>query len=235
MNCQTLHEKLGQLKSVRNQIEQEINTVIQTGDFTNLENLKTQSEILVAEIQEGIHNNPEYQQQQYEKEQQMETLKTKITESMIREWSCDTCETTIIDPLSIDWSQTESTPESITLNPETITMPYNPEKPFIPDLSSFHGKTYTELLTHIQKTYGKTHYLPGLELNDYYTHNPDKIPKKLKDGKYYILPGSSIGDSDGDTRIAYGRWDGSEWRWSWRGNWVGDRFDALDEVVLFER
>jgi MoxR-like ATPase len=163
----------------------------------------------------------------------METMKNQITESMKREWSWDTCDTSIVDPLSIDWSQEKSPAKSITLNPETILMPYNIEKPFIPDLTEFNGKTYTELLTHIQKTYGKTHYLPGLELNEYFTSNPDKIPENLKDGKYYILPGSSIGDSDGGACIAGGYWSGSEWCWS--GSEVGGRFVSSERFVLFER
>jgi hypothetical protein len=158
----------------------------------------------------------------------------RITNSMIREWSSfDTCETTVIDPLSIDWSKKETTPKSITLNPETIMMPYDPGKPFIPDLSAFHGKTYTELMTHIQKKYGKTHYLPGLELNDYYTSNLDKIPAELKDGKYYLLPGSSVGNSGGDACVALGIWYDSQWRWI--GFRVGSSFDSDERVVLFER
>ena len=162
----------------------------------------------------------------------METMKNQIAESMKREWPWDTCDTSIVDPLSIDWSQEKSPAKSITLNPETILMPYNIEKPFIPDLTEFNDKTYTELLTHIQKTYGKTHYLPGLELNEYFTSNPDKIPENLKDGKYYILPGSSIGNSDGVTCIAFGNWYGSRWRWY---GGVGDRFGSSGRVVLFER
>lgn len=165
---------------------------------------------------------------------EMETLKNQITQSMKCEWPWwDSCDTTIVDPLSIDWSQTEFLARSITLNPETILMPYNPEKPYIPDLSTFHGKTFTEVLTYVQKIYGKTHYLPGLELNEYYTNNPDKIPENLKGSKLYILPGSSIGDSGGDTCFASGEWNGS--KWDWVGFRVGNKFDANVEVVLFER
>lgn len=164
----------------------------------------------------------------------METMKNKITTSMKREWSSfDTCDTSIVDPLTIDWSQEKSPAKSITLNPETILMPYNIEKLFIPDLTDFHGKTYTELLTHIQKTYGKTHYLPGLELNEYFTSSPDKIPKNLKDGTYFILPGSSIGSSDGSACVADGYWNGS--RCYWDGRKVGGKFDLDEQVVLFER
>jgi hypothetical protein len=168
-------------------------------------------------------------------EGKIKILKIKqITNSVKREWSWNTCKTTAVDPLTIDWSNKIAPLKSITLNSETVTLPYDPRKPFIPDLSAFHGKTYTELLIHVQEKYGKTHYLPGFELNDYYTNNPNKIPIYLKNSDlYFLLPGSSVGFSYGDACVAFGNWTGLQLIWG--GYPVVGSFNSTEKVVLFER
>lgn len=162
-----------------------------------------------------------------------------VTESNIRFFNRDFAEyVKFTNPTTVNWNELIKTSQeqkavknSFTLNQETLNLNFENMTPFIPDTSKYIGKPHGEVFAEIIKQYGKTHYIPGFEYQQWCRENPEKIPPILKEKDsngnyvYYYTPGTVIGRSDGRVIVPSGYWLGDEWSRfnAWvEYDWLGD-------------
>jgi len=102
-------------------------------------------------------------------------------------------------------------------------------KVFIPDLSHMEGKKLWEVGEYVQKTYGKTHIIPGIEFWEYLQNNSQIIENK-KDYIWYYLFGSSLCDSRGSWSVPSSRW--SSGRFYRDASWLEGGWYSCYRVLL---
>ncbi|MEK9151058.1 MAG: hypothetical protein AAB547_00310 [Patescibacteria group bacterium] len=121
-----------------------------------------------------------------------------------------------------------------TLNPDTQTLDFEKAKVFIPDLSSFVGKSRHEVMQHIVDTYGATHHIPGIEYWKWAVENFNQAKQAIKDdGHWYFCPGSLLRDKDGHWYVSYVYRAGS--RFARTAYWFLDGWGLCERVVLLEK
>ncbi len=97
---------------------------------------------------------------------------------------------------------------SYTINLESIGVNYLKKEIIIKildvkDLGHFNGRSRSELVKYVVKTYGEKYYIPGLEYENYLVENPDMIPEEIKDGNRYNFIGSFVRGVDGECGIPF--------------------------------
>ncbi len=164
-----------------------------------------------------------------ESPQDIESINTKYT-NFLKEtykiWSIDdntinqaNITPEIINPSNIDYEARKNDTDptkfgEYTVNPETQNIDFKNAKLFtLPEeeQKELEGKTLSEVAEYIKTTYGNRYHIPGIEFWKYILENPDKAPNELKDGKYHFFFGSLVRASDGDWRVPYANWHGSQW------------------------
>lgn len=145
-----------------------------------------------------------------------------------------------IDPTSQDYKDLAGDTNqaefgAYTLNPEMQGLDFESARTFVPDLTAFNGKPLHEVVKHVMDTYGDKYYVPGIEYWKWLIENPGKNPpgSNIKDGNYYLFPGSVLRDGDGYWRVPYAAWDGAKWHRS--ASWLTRYWNSLSRVVLLEK
>lgn len=119
---------------------------------------------------------------------------------------------------------------SYTINPKNPT-DFSKYKVFIPDLSHMEGKKRFEVGEYLQKTYGETHIIPGIEFWQHLYEHPEMIENK-ENWKWYYLFGSSLCVSDGHWLVPCLDWFGG--KFSRVADWLNYDWDGDERVVLLE-
>jgi hypothetical protein len=121
------------------------------------------------------------------------------------------------------------------LNLESLTKEELEAKTTFADIpQSFNGKPLHEVFDYVLKTYGNTHYIPGIEYWKLLSENPDKTPEKLKNTSEYVyFPGSALRHSSGLWSVPSGHWYSA--KLCRNGGWLGGAWDAADRVALLEK
>ena len=122
---------------------------------------------------------------------------------------------------------------NFTINAESFEKKEPKAKILNEELKEFVGKSKSEVMEYVVKTYGDKYYVPGLEYEKYLIENPDKIPEEMKDGNWYYFMGSVLRGQVGESGVPCVRWGGSSLNRDAR--WLRGEWDGNERVVLLEK